>query len=50
MTLMKSLVAGNPDNKTHFYKHITPLTKILKALISNLSAEFDVNGVNDPFL
>ncbi|KAL4478341.1 hypothetical protein ABPG72_009577 [Tetrahymena utriculariae] len=50
VSLMKSLVVLNEENKNYFYKHITPLKKILKALISNMSAEFDVNGVNDPFL
>jgi len=47
---MRSLLLENQENKNYFYKHITPLKKILKALISNMSAEFDVNGVNDPFL
>ena len=47
---MKCLVLENEENKTHFYKHISVLKKILKALISNMSAEFDVDGINDPFL
>lgn len=47
---MKELILLNEENKNYFFKFITPLKKILKALITNMSGEFDVDGVNDPFL
>lgn len=48
--MMRYLVVDKEENKQYFFKHISMLKKILKALLSNMSAEFDVNGINDPFL
>ncbi|EGR32940.1 hypothetical protein IMG5_065960 [Ichthyophthirius multifiliis] len=50
VSLMKTLVLLNEENKNHFYKHIDTLKKILKSLISIMSTEFEIDGVNDPFL
>lgn len=48
--LIEDIITTAPKYKEKFKKYFTSEIKILKGLVSSYSAEFDINGISDPFL
>jgi AP-1 complex subunit gamma-1 len=48
--LIEEVLLENPQYKQKFKKHVSAMVRVLKGLSSTYSAEFEINGVSDPFL
>lgn len=50
LNLAQTIIQIEPEYKKHFKNHTKALMKLLKELSITYSTEYDVDGINDPFL
>jgi len=50
LNLAQTIINIEPEYKKHFKIHAKALMKLLKELSITYSTEYDVDGINDPFL